>query len=207
MRTKQTIAIFGALGYTAATIARNLANGNYRLLLRAVAPGILDYLIKDIRANTPSADIEALASPTDAAWEADIIIFALPFQVEKEIAAMIREVGNQKIVICIASPLNDTFDRRLTAADTSSAEELQQLLPNSHIVKVFVTAFSSEFEVSVIEGEKVDVFMASDDRHAVAAASKLLFKAGFNPIYAGTLQISRVLENMQMMTGWKVIHN
>ena len=220
MQTKQTIAIIGASGNMGSAIAKSLAKGNYRLLLHAKDLAEAQALSDNIKAANPIADIEPVACNYNASWEADIIILALPYSAEKEISEKIKEVANQKIVITIANPVNENFDGMVTDSTTSAAEELQKLLPNSKVVKAFNTTFSADFSNPVIDGKKVDSFIAGDDDEAVEIVARLVSTAGFNPIIAGDLSVSRTLENMQLLlirlgikynynwlAGWKILHN
>jgi NADPH-dependent F420 reductase len=220
MQTKQTIAVIGATGNMGSAISKSIANGPYRLLLKANKQEELDDLLKEIKANNANAEVEAVVCPTEASWEADIIILAVPFDAEKELAAKIREVANQKIVISIANPLNATYDRLVTAPDTSAAEELQKLLPNSKVIKAFNTTFAADFSTPVIDGKQADAFIAGNDEDALHTISEMVTTAGFNPIVAGDLSVSRTLENMQLLmiqlgikynynwlAGWKILHN
>lgn len=220
MQTKQTVAVIGATGNMGSAISKSLSKGNYRLLLKGGEQQKLDALVDEIRGKNPAADVEAMACPKEAVWEADIIILAVPFNAEKEIVEKIKEVANQKIVISIANPLNDTFDGLVTAPDTSAAEELQKLLPDSKVVKAFNTTFAADFSTPVINGKQADAFIAGDDGDAVDTVSELVSTAGFNPIVAGNLKVSRTLENMQLLliqlglkynynwlAGWKILHN
>ena len=220
MQTKQTIAIIGAGGNMGSVISKALSKGNYRLLLKGNDSAKLKELVVEIESQNPSADVEAMACPAEASWEADIIILAVPFPAEKEIAEKIREVANQKIVVSIANPLNATYDGLTTAPDTSAAEELQKLLPNSKVIKAFNTTFAADFSTPVIDGKQVDAFIAGDDEEALQTVSELVRIAGFNPLVAGRLSVSRTLENMQLLliqlgmkynynwlAGWKILHN
>lgn len=220
MHTKQTIAIIGATGNMGSALSRALAKGNYRLLLKSEEADKLQSLVKEIKASDPGADIEASVCAKDASWEADIIINAVPYSAEKEVAEKIREVANQKIVISIANPLNETYDGLVTGADTSAAEELQKLLPNSKVVKAFNTTFAADFATPVIDGKQADAFIAGDDKEAVETVSELVTTAGFKPVIAGELSLSRTLEQMQLLlirlglkynykwlAGWKILHN
>ena len=220
MQTKQTIAIIGATGNMGSAISKSLAKGNYRLLLKSNDSDKLDGLVKAIKSENTKADVESAVCPTDASWEADVIILAVPFEAEKEIAVKIKEVANQKIVISIANPLNQTFDGLVTAPDTSAAEQLQLLLPNSKVVKAFNTTFAADFSSPVIDGKQVDAFIAGNDEEAMQTVSEMVATAGFNPIIAGGLPVSRTLENMQLLliqlgmkynynwlAGWKILHN
>jgi len=220
MQTKQTIAIIGATGNMGSAISKSLAKGNYRLLLKSNDKNKLDGLVKEIKSENKKADVESAVCPTDASWEADVIILAVPFEAEKEIAARIKEVANQKIVISIANPLNQTFDGLVTAPGTSAAEQLQLLLPNSKVVKAFNTTFAADFSSPVIDGKQVDAFIAGNDEEATQTVSEMVATAGFNPIIAGGLPVSRTLENMQLLliqlgmkynynwlAGWKILHH
>ena len=220
MQTKQTIAIIGATGNMGSAISKNLSKGNYRLLLRANDRQKLEELVNEIKTANSSADIEGINCPVDASWEADIIIAAVPYEAEKDVAEKIREVANQKIVISIANPLNETYDGLVTEPGTSAAEELQKLLPNSKVVKAFNTTFAADFSTPVIEGKKTDAFIAGNDEEAVQTVAGLVSIAGLNPINAGQLSVSGTLERMQLLmiqlgmkynynglAGWKILHN
>ncbi|HJW17176.1 MAG TPA: NAD(P)-binding domain-containing protein [Flavisolibacter sp.] len=220
MQTKQTIAIIGATGNMGSAIAKSVASGPYRLLLKGNKQEELNSLVKDIKSKNPNAEVESAVCPTEASWEADIIILAVPFEAEKEIAPMIKEVANQKIVISIANPLNATYNGSVTPPDTSAAEELQKLLPHSKVIKAFNTTFAADFTTPLINGNQADAFIAGNDDEALQIVSDLVTTAGFNPVVAGELSVSRTLENMQLLliqlgiknnynwlAGWKILHN
>jgi 8-hydroxy-5-deazaflavin:NADPH oxidoreductase len=220
MQTKQTIAIIGATGNMGSAISKSLAKGNYRLLLKSNKPDALNALVNEIKTANPGADVEPMACPKDASWEADIIITAVPYQAEKEVVQKIKEVANQKIVISISNPLNEQFNGLVTSHDTSAAEELQKLLPHSKVVKAFNTTFAADFATPVIDGKQADAFIAGNNEEALETVSELVSTAGFNPIIAGDLSVSRTLENMQLLliklgmkynynwlAGWKILHN
>lgn len=220
MKNKQTIAIIGATGNMGSAISKSLSKGNYRLLLCANELDKVKALAQQIKSENASADVEELDCKVQASWEADIIIAAVPYGDENEVAEKIREMANQKIVISIANPLNDTHNGLVTAPGTSAAEELQKLLPNSKIIKAFNTTFAADFSTPVIDGRQVDAFIAGNDEEALETVSELVTTAGFNPIVAGDLSVSRTLENMQLLliqlgmkynynwlAGWKILHN
>ena len=218
--TKQTIAIIGAGGKMGSAIAKGIAGGNYRLLLFDKAPDRLQPLKDEINAIHSNADLVDLDCAHDCSWEADVIVLAVPHHAGKEIADNIRDVATQKIVVSIANPANKDFSKLTTAPDTSAAEELQQWLPHSKVVKAFNTTFAADFDQPVIDGQQVDAFMAGDDKQALQTVSELVETAGFNPVIAGDLSVSGTLERMQLLlmqltiknsynwqAGWKVLHN
>lgn len=219
MNTKQTIAVIGATGNMGSGISKSLSKGNYRLLLFANQLSKLQTLEAEILEINPSADIEITACPTESSWEADIIILAVPYAVQQQIAQKIKEVANQKIVISIANPLNETYDGLVTAPNTSAAEELEKLLPNSKVIKAFNTVFAPDFTQPIIAGSQADAFIAGGDQDALQTVNELVITAGFNPIIAGGLHVSRTLENMSLLliqlnmknnynwlAGWKILH-
>jgi 8-hydroxy-5-deazaflavin:NADPH oxidoreductase len=220
MKTKQTIAIIGAGGSMGSAIARSLAKGSYRLLLKGNNKEKLESLLDEIKQNEPGADVEIAECPVNAGWEADIIIAAVPYSAEKELAEKIKDVANQKIVISISNPLNSSYDGLVTDTNSSAAEELQKLLPGSKVIKAFNTTFAADFSTPEIDGKLVDSFIAGNDKAALETVAELVRTAGFNPVIAGELSISRTLENMQLLlirlgmknnynwhAGWKILHN
>jgi NADPH-dependent F420 reductase len=220
MKTKQTVAIIGATGNMGSAISKSISKDKYRLLLKGTDKKLLKKLATEIKGGNSSAEVEVMTCPTEASWEADIIILAVPFEAEKEIAPQIKTVANQKIVISIANPLNETFDGLVTAPDTSAAEELQKLLPHSKVVKAFNTTFAADFHTPVIDGKQVDAFIAGNDEDAVETVRELVSTVGFNPIVAGDLSVSGTLERMQLLliqlglkynynwfAGWKILHH
>jgi NADPH-dependent F420 reductase len=220
MATKKTIAIIGASGNMGSAIAKSLAKGKYRLLLFANRKEKLQKIISEIKEANPAADVDGASCPFDASWEADIIIPAVKYPIEKEVAQKIKDVATQKIIISISNPLNETYDGLVTSTDTSTAEELQKLLPYSKVVKAFNTIFSRDFSQPLISGKQADCFIAGDDEEAVQTVSELVAAAGFNPVIAGKLSASRTLESMTVLliqlnksnkyngvAGYKILHN
>jgi NADPH-dependent F420 reductase len=199
MSTNKTIAIIGASGNMGSAIAKSLASSPYRLLLFGKEEGKLKSLVKEIKATNNKADAEIIGCAADASWEADIIIAAVPFSAEKEIADKIKQVATGKIVISISNPLNETYTGLVTGNDTSAAEELQKLLPHSKVIKAFNTTFAGDFSQPIIDGKTIDAFIAGNDEEALDTVSDVVKSAGFNPIKAGGLAISRTLENMQSL--------
>lgn len=220
MPARKTIAILGATGRMGNAIAKTLAKGNYRLLLIGSDNGKLDLLLREIHAQLAVADIEVMNCAFNGCWEADIIIPAVPYNAEREIADRIRDVATGKIVISVSNPLNETYTGLITATGCSAAEELQELLPYSKVVKAFNTIYAEDFEKPVIDNLSIDSLIAGNDMEALETVEELVACAGFNPVIAGDLSVSRTLENMQLMlirlsmenhygnhAGWKILHD
>ncbi len=224
--TKKTIAILGAKGRMGSGIAQSLVRAGYRVVLandgEKEPTSFVDKLsswVAKLRLRTPRADVRIVPSSREASWEADIILFALPYEVQAGVADKIKDVVTGKIVVSTTNPLNKECDGLLTDSTTSAAEELAQHLPHSKIVKAFNTIFATHIEKPTVAGKIVDVFVAGDDEEAVSTVMQLVKDAGFNPLFVGALAMSRTLENMMVLllslsarnhfvgsVGWKVVH-
>ena len=220
MKTKETIAIIGATGNMGSAISRNLAKDSYRLILMSRHAEELIELKNSLSTVNANALIDTNDCVRDVSWEADIIILAYPSEAEKDIAEKIREVATGKIVISISNPLNATYSDLVTSSDTSAAEELQKLLPDSKVVKAFNTTFAADFTAPIIDGQISDAFIAANNGNALEVVSDIMAAAGFNPVVAGDLSVSRTLERMLLkqiqiglrnrydwLAGWKILHN
>jgi NADPH-dependent F420 reductase len=218
MAHTKTIAIVGATGNMGSAIAKSLSKRNYRLLLMSKDQDKLNTLKSEIEKT--GTEVLTIGCAREASWEADIIIVATPYEAEKEIAERIREVATGKIVISISNPLSSSYKELVTSSDTSAAEELQKLLPNSKVVKTFNTTFAASFITPVIDSKTADAFIAGNNSDAVETVTDVVRTAGFNPIVAGDLSVSRTLERMQLLliqlamknnynwlAGWKILHN
>lgn len=219
MRTKQAITVIGAEGEMGSAITKSLSKGNYRILLYSTDPIKTVETIDAIKGENSFADIDLAADVLEACWEADIIILAVPYLAEKHITDLIRKVINQKIVISVSNPVNETVTG-LQTKNVSGAEELQKLLPNAKVVKAFNTVFPEDFERPVVNGTQIDCFIAGNDENALEVVYDLVKTAGFNPVIIGELSASKTLESMQLLltqltmekkdksiAGWKILHN
>ena len=219
MEAKQTVAVFGASGNMGSAITKSIAKGPYRLLLISNDAEKLQKLQADILKESPKAEAEAIQTLINARWKADIFILAVPYYSEVEIVSEIMDLAEGKIVISIANPINKDLTGLVTEPGTSAAEELQKLLPKSKVVKAFNTTFAADFTHPVIDGKQVDSFIAGNDEKSVKTVFEMIKTAGFNPIVAGGLQVSRTLEHMQLLlmqlglkynynwlAGWKILH-
>ncbi len=216
---KQTIAVIGAAGSMGSSIAQTLAKAGHRILLAGRTPAKVKGLLASISTTNPDAEVEFRDCAREASWEADIVIPAVPYNAQEEVATKIKDVVTGKIVISIANPLNSTYDALVTPPTTSAAEELAHLLPSSKVVKAFNTVFAADFDSPNVSGKTMDCFVAGDDGAAVETVAALVQDAGFNPLVAGKLAASRTLESMMVLliglsvknsygwvAGWKVLH-
>jgi 8-hydroxy-5-deazaflavin:NADPH oxidoreductase len=198
MATKKTIAVIGATGDMGCAFVKALANSDYRLLLMSRDKDKVGKLSANLKQKNPAADVEVVECEKEACWEADIVLMAVPYEAEREVAEKIREVTTQKVVIDVSNPLNEKYDRLITAPGTSAAEELQKALPNSKVVKAFNTNFSTDFTPAIKESKQIKTFIAGDDQEAVQTVSEMATAIGFKPVLCGNLSASRNIEQMML---------
>ena len=128
----------------------------------------------------------------------DIVVLAVPYQAALEIAKEQRERLTAKIVIDISNPLNfETFDELVVPSDSSAAQEIAALLPDTTVVKGFNTNFASTLSSKKLgTNHPVVVQLATDDEKAVEVIRKALEGSGLQVINAGKLKRARELEAM-----------
>jgi predicted dinucleotide-binding enzyme len=187
---KTAVAIIGATGKMGSAIAKALTKGPYRLLLFARNQQQLLQLNDEIRRMTPSADVDCLGCSTDACWEADVIIPAVPRSAQKEVAQKIREVATQKVVVSITKPDSDNNNQPSTRIINSAAEELQQWLPSAKVVTAFNTINPADFLPVTGSSQPAEVLITGNDSEAINVVKGLVKTVGFNPIFAGDLSMS-----------------
>lgn len=188
MATTKTIAIVGATGKMGATISRSLGEAKYKLVLMANNKSKLSSLRDELR-QINGSDVRTVSDPRTAAWEADIVILAVPAEAEMAVAESIQEVVSGKIIISVSGRIN-------CAGDISAAEELQRKLSNSKVVKVFNTAFVATFIAPAVSCKAAEIFIAGNNGEAVSIVADLSRSTGFSPLVVGDLTASRALERM-----------
>jgi 8-hydroxy-5-deazaflavin:NADPH oxidoreductase len=151
----------------------------------------------------------------------DVVVLALWYGVNLEVAKKLGSRLKGKIVIDIANPLNATYDGMAVEPTTSSAEELAKVVPEStKVIKAFNTTFGSTLALGQVGGIPLDVFIAGDDESAKSTVSRLVSDGGLVPVDTGPLQRARQLENLGFLgitlqmkhnlgftTGWKLTRN
>ena len=179
--TKQTVAIIGADSPKGSNIAKSICQDNYRLLLISDDISKIQPLAKEITQTNASSDIDVRDCQFDACWEADIIVMAVPCRAHEEVAGIIEKVATQKIVISTANRTNEASEELEISAGARAAEKLQNLLPNSKIVRAFNTVTAVDFNLIDADRKPIDISIAANDEEALKIVSELTETAGFNP--------------------------
>jgi 8-hydroxy-5-deazaflavin:NADPH oxidoreductase len=130
------------------------------------------------------------------ALRADIIVLAVYYPGTVDFAVANSAALAGKIVVDIANPLDETYIGLSLAPTTSAAEELARALPRSTVVKAFNTVPASTLMPVELNGESLDVFVASDDDIAKAKVLALFQGSGLRALDAGPLANARLLERL-----------
>jgi len=150
-------------------------------------------------AQKTAADLKAEVATLDAPL-GDVVVLAVWYGTNIEIAKQLGSKLAGKVVVDIANPLNSTYDGLATAADSSSAEDLAKAVAaGAKVVKAFNTTFAGTLIAGEVGGQKLDVFIAGEDADAKAKVSQLVTDGGMRAIDAGPLHRARQIESMQLL--------
>jgi predicted dinucleotide-binding enzyme len=129
-----------------------------------------------------------------------VVVLAVWYGTNIEIARQLGQKLAGKVVVDIANPLNSTYDGLATAPDSSSAEDLAKaVVPGARVVKAFNTTYAGTLITGQVAGQKLDVFIAGDDADARATVARIVTDGGMRAIDAGPLQRARQIEGMQLL--------
>jgi NADPH-dependent F420 reductase len=137
----------------------------------------------------------AAASNAEAVAAADVVVLAVPHGAVAGIAGELGDALRGKVVIDATNPLNESYSD-LTTSGVSAAEQLQQQLPGTTVVKALNTVFASRYAAPTEDGSPLDAFLAADDEAAKATVGELVGSLGFRPVDLGGLRMARTLEEL-----------
>jgi NADPH-dependent F420 reductase len=128
----------------------------------------------------------------------EVVVFAVYYPGIKDAVEQYADQLAGKVVVDITNPVDtQTWDRLATPPGTSSAEEVQRLVPQgTPVVKAFNTTFAPTLVAGEVAGQQLDVLIAGDDETAKQKVSQLASDGGLRPIDVGPLNRARQLEQL-----------
>lgn len=146
----------------------------------------------ELKQRFPDGDADS-ATTTQAA---DMTVLALPYDTSLEVARSARATLSGQVVVDICNPVDfSTMDSRVTPADTSAAEQIQQTLgTDAMVVKAFNTTFAGLLATGEGHGFPLDVLVAGDHSSAKAKVAELISSGAMRPLDVGPLRRARELE-------------
>ncbi len=140
----------------------------------------------------------ATALEAGAPFGGEIVVFAVYYPGIKDAVRQYADQLAGKVVVDITNPVNtETWDSLATPPGSSSAEEVQQLVPQgTPVVKAFNTTFAPTLLGGEVAGQQLDVLIAGDDDEAKRKVSQLVSDAGLRPLDVGPLRRAEQLEQL-----------
>ena len=159
----------------------------------------LEALARDAGADTRTA------APNEAVRGAEVILVSVPWHhLDDALAAAGGpDTFAEKIVISCSMPMVADDSDLAIGHDTSGAETLARRVPRAHFVAGFNTIPSELITPDSVRaterGEGPHVVICGDDADAKDVAADLAWDAGFTPVDAGPLRISRYVEPFSLL--------
>jgi NADPH-dependent F420 reductase len=203
------IAIIGS-GNVGKALATASVRAGHSVTMSSANPEKAAEVAKSVGAHSAPSNVEAVNG-------ADLVIVAVPYDKLGEVFRGLGSSADGKVVIDATNHVNLENPAEVLSA-LSNAEEIQKRHPKLRVVKAFNHAFASRMADPVIDGVRLDGFVAGDDQEAREKVLELVEAIGFRPIDAGPLVMARVLEGMALLNvslqirhkwpwqnGWKLI--
>lgn len=203
------VAIIGS-GNVGKAIAHATTGVGHAVTVAAPVPDELESLASEVPVATTTSN-------EDAVGDADVVVFAVPADAVEGIVGEVGERLSGKIVIDVTNPLKPDLSG-LSTDGLSVAEQIQREVPDAKVVKAFNTVLAANQADPVVDGTRLDGFVAGDDDDAKARVSELLAAIGYRPVDVGPLVAARYLEGMAYLnialnarndmpwqTAWKLV--
>ena len=138
--------------------------------------------------------------PRDAVGAADIVFLAIPFQANE---AALRSVAGElkgKILVDCTNPVGPNLTHGLNNIQSGS-EMVQQLVPETKVVKAFTIYGFENFENSNYPEYNVKPVMmyCGQDESAKKTVGNLIQQLGWEPLDVGGLEQALHLEHMTLL--------
>jgi len=178
-------AIIG-LGNIGTAVAAHLTTGGEAVILAANTPGRAQQLAGDLG---PSA---SAAETADAIERADTVVFAVWFDVLRDLVGQNADRLAGKVVVDPSNPIGPDgkggFKRTLPDGVSSGSVIAGMLPAAAHFVKAFGTVSAEHLASAANRSpDRAVLFYATDDGEASLRAQRLISVAGFAPVKAGGL--------------------
>jgi hypothetical protein len=188
-----TVTIVGAGNMARGIATRLVAGGTYVQILAPTAEHATS-LAENLGG---SGGGSATGSGVQEPFAGDVVVLARPYAAALEVADARGHELAGKVVVDITNPVDwASFDRLVTPADSSAAEQIAKQLGDARVVKAFNTTFAGTLVAGDVAGQPLDVLIAGDDEDAKAQVARLVEAGGMRAVDAGPLRRARQLEHV-----------
>jgi len=141
----------------------------------------------------------SIATPKDAAADADVVIIALPWTAAEAAIRDLGDLAGQTVIDCM-NPLGMVGGSLgLVIGHTDSGgETVQRWLPRAHVVKTLNQVGAEMMADNTRLPHRPVMLMAGNDAAAKAKAATVLTALGFEALDAGDITKARLLEPFAM---------
>jgi predicted dinucleotide-binding enzyme len=138
-----------------------------------------------------------LASVSDAARDAEVVVLATPYAANPAAIAAAGDLSG-KILMDVTNPVGPGLTLAV-GFDTSDAEEVAKLAPGAKVYKAMNQVGFDVMTNPIFAAGKPVMFVAGDDAAGKKVVLELVSALGFEAIDAGELAIARLLEPFAML--------
>jgi hypothetical protein len=188
----KSVAIIGT-GRMGGAFGKAFAKAGYKVVYGSRNPG--DDKVKGLVGATPGA---TAATQKDAAAQATMIVLATPWNATEAVIKAIGDVTG-KVILDPTNAISFGKDGGGMAVETSGGELVRDWAKGAKVVKAFNTVGYFVIADADVLGDKVAVFLASDDAGAKAQVADLVSAMGFEAVDVGPMKNARVLEGMSLL--------
>lgn len=153
--------------------------------------------VKAALAKYPNLQVAAIS---EALATAEIVFLATPFSANQTALAEAGDLSGKILVDC-TNPVGAGFTHGLNN-EQSGGEFVQNLVPNTKVVKAFTIYGFENFENNTYPGYgdlKPAMLIAGNDPDAKQVVANLCIEMGWEPVDTGNLAMSLHLEHMTLL--------
>jgi predicted dinucleotide-binding enzyme len=183
------IGIIGA-GKIGGTLAQLWVQAGHEVLISSRHPDELKPLAQSLG---PKARV---GTPSDAASFGDVVLISIPYGALPQVGHDLSHELAGKIVLDTGNPyLERDGDMANEARRKGTGVASAEYLPGVRLVRAFNAINYKDLQREAHRaGEPVAIPLAADDAQALAAASRLVKDAGFEPVVVGPLASARLFD-------------
>lgn len=146
-------------------------------------------LVRETGANTYAT------SPAESVLDADMVVLAVPGQLIEEVVESLGDLSG-KIIVDPTNPMAPDSEGVMMPQEISNAEIVQDMLPDSYVVKAFNTLSTMSMTNPERAGGPISIPIAGDYEEANAKVAALIEGIGIQAVDVGPVQYARVLEGL-----------
>jgi predicted dinucleotide-binding enzyme len=133
-------------------------------------------------------------TPREAAAFGDVVMVSVPYRALPELGKGLADVIKGKVVIDTCNPFPGRDGEIATwAREKGAGIASAELLPGARIVRAFNAIGAGRMGAAHEQPGRVGMPIAGDDPQAIAAASRLIRDAGYEPVLIGGLAMGKYL--------------